>query len=43
MQAISIGAAAAGAARVVAPLAVLMGLAIGGAASAWFAATDPSR
>jgi len=37
MQAISIGANAAGASWVIAPLAVLMGLAIGGAASAWFA------
>ncbi len=37
MQAISIGASAAGASWLVAPLAVLMGLAIGGAASAWFA------
>ena len=37
MQAISIGASAAGASWLVTPLAVLMGLAIGGAASAWFA------
>lgn len=37
MQAISIGANAAGASWLIAPLAVLMGLAIGGAASAWFA------
>ena len=37
MQAIGIGAGAAGAGWLVAPLAVLMGLAIGGAASAWFA------
>lgn len=37
MQAIGIGAAAAGASWLVPPLAVLMGLAIGGAASAWFA------
>lgn len=37
MQAIGIGAGAAGASWLVPPLAVLMGLAIGGAASAWFA------
>lgn len=37
MQAIGIGADAADAAWIVTPLAVLMGLAIGGAASAWFA------
>ncbi len=37
MQAIGIGAAAAGASWLVPPLAVLMGVAIGGAASAWFA------
>lgn len=37
MQAISIGANAAGASWLIAPLAILMGLAIGGAASAWFA------
>jgi len=37
MQAIGIGASAAGAAWLVVPLAVLMGLAIGGSASAWFA------
>lgn len=37
MQAIGIGASAAGAAWLVIPLAVLMGLAIGGSASAWFA------
>ena len=36
MQAIGIGAGAAGAAWLVAPLAILMGLAIGGSASAWF-------
>ena len=37
MQAIGIGAGAAGAAWLVVPLAILMGLAIGGSASAWFA------
>jgi glutamate:GABA antiporter len=37
MQAIGIGAAATGAGWLVPPLAVVMGLAIGGAASAWFA------
>jgi amino acid transporter len=37
MQAIGIGAAAAGAGWLVPPLAVLMGVSIGGAASAWFA------
>jgi amino acid transporter len=37
MQAIAIGAGAAGAAWLIAPLAILMGLAIGGSASAWFA------
>ncbi len=37
MQAIGIGAGAAGAAWLIAPLAILMGVAIGGSASAWFA------
>ncbi len=37
MQAIGIGAAATGTGWLVAPLAVVMGVAIGGAASAWFA------
>ena len=37
MQAVGIGAGAAGATWLMPPLAVLMGLAIGGAASAWFA------
>lgn len=37
MQAIGIGAGAAGAAWLVVPLAVVMGLATGGSASAWFA------
>jgi len=37
MQAIGIGAGAAGAAWLVTPLALLMGVAVGGAASAWFA------
>jgi len=37
MQAIGIGAHAAGAAWLIIPLAILMGLAIGGSASAWFA------
>ncbi len=37
MQAIGIGAGAAGASWLVAPLAILMGVAIGGSASAWFA------
>ena len=37
MQAIDIGARAAGASWLVTPLALLMGLAIGGAASAWYA------
>ena len=37
MQAIGVGAGAAGVAWLIVPLAVLMGLAIGGSASAWFA------
>ena len=40
MQAIGVGASAAGAGWLVAPLSVLMGLAIGGAASAWFAGSS---
>lgn len=37
IQAVSVGAAQAGMAWVVAPVAILLGLSIGGAASAWFA------
>ena len=37
MQAIGVGASAAGVAWLVVPLAIVMGLAVGGSASAWFA------
>ena len=40
MQAVSAGAKAAGVPWLVAPIAVLMGLSIGGAASAWFAGSS---
>ena len=40
MQAVSVGANAAGAPWLVVPIALLMGLSIGGAASAWFAGSS---
>ena len=40
MQAVSAGAAGSGAGWIVAPLAIVMGLSIGGAASAWFAGSS---
>ncbi|HUU33684.1 MAG TPA: APC family permease [Vicinamibacterales bacterium] len=40
MQAVSVGAGAAGAGWLVAPMAIFMGVSIGGAASAWFAGSS---